>query len=141
MDKKDLRKSNGDLFFEVERKGKNDYILVNWVGIQSVETIMLGANTLLNMLRQNPCAALLNSNKELIGPWDDGALFLGNRWTIQARNLGLLYFAHVLSPGIYGQRSFIKFETNARDHFQIQTFHSDKEAAAWLVKQQAGSNR
>ena len=136
MDKKELRKSNGDLFFEVERKGKNDYILVNWVGIQSVETIMLGANVLLNMLRQNTCAYLLNSNKELIGPWDDGALFLGNRWAIQARNLGLLYFAQVLSPGIYGQRSFTQFEAAARDHFQIKTFNSEIEAASWLVQEQ-----
>ncbi len=135
MDKKELKKSNGDLFFEVERKGKNDYILVNWVGIQSIETIMMGANVLLNMLRQNTCTALLNSNKELIGPWDDGALFLGNRWAIQARNLGLLYFAHVLSPGIYGQRSFAQFEAPAQHHFQIKTFNSEIEAASWLSQE------
>lgn len=132
MEKKELKKSNGDVFFEAQRKAGNAYILVNWIGVQSVETIMMGANILLNMLRQNPCTGILNSNKELIGPWDDGALFMGSRWAIQARNLGLQYFAQVLSPGIYGQRSFQQFQESAQHHFQIKTFNSDTEASAWL---------
>ncbi|QNF33619.1 hypothetical protein HUW51_13145 [Adhaeribacter swui] len=133
MDKKELKKANGDLFFEAERKAANSFIYVNWIGIQSLETIMLGANQILSILRQNPCPAILNSNKELIGPWDDGALFMGGKWVLEANMLGVVHFAHVLAPGIYGQRSFQKFYDLAQDYLQIETFKNDVEAEAWLL--------
>ena len=133
MDKKELRKTNGDLFFEAERIGKDSYILVNWIGIQSIETIMMGASQLLAMLRQQPCNAILNSNKELIGPWHDGAIFLGSKWAPQARILGVLYFAHVLAPGIYGKSSFDRFYQLGHQHLQIETFTTDAEAEVWLL--------
>jgi hypothetical protein len=132
MDKKELRKANGDVFFEAARQVENAFILVNWIGIQSVETIMMGANLLLTMLRQEPCAALLNSNKELIGPWNDGALFLGARWAPQAKSLGMVYFAQVLAPGVYGQRSFHLFLPLAQPHLQVEIFETDAAAEAWL---------
>jgi hypothetical protein len=127
MDKKELRKANGDVFFEAARQVGNAFILVNWIGIQSVETIMMGANLLLTMLRQEPCAALLNSNKELIG-----ALFLGARWAPQAKSLGMVYFAQVLAPGVYGQRSFHLFLPLAQPHLQVEIFETDAAAEAWL---------
>ncbi|MDQ3290963.1 MAG: hypothetical protein M3Q05_06695 [Bacteroidota bacterium] len=133
MEKKELKKANGDLFFEVCRKAANSYIHANWVGIQSIETIMLGANLVLSMLRQEPCSAILNSNKELIGPWDDGALYMGNKWVMDLNTLGVIHFAHVLAPGVYGQRSFEKFFQLAQPYLQIEVFNSDEEAEAWLL--------
>jgi hypothetical protein len=135
MDKKELRKANGDVFLEAERKARNAYILVNWIGIQSIETIMMGANLLLTMLRQKSCAAILNSNKELIGPWNDGALFLGSKWAPQAKKLGVLYFAHVLAPGIYGKSSFQLFQQPGQHHLHIATFETDADAENWLLNQ------
>lgn len=134
MDKKELRKANGDVFFEAERKAGSSFIFVNWIGIQTLETIMMGANLLLTMLRQNPCAAILNSNQELIGPWNDGALFLGSKWAPQAKRLGLVYFAHVLAHGIYGKSSFQLFQQFGQQHLQIETFDTDAEAEAWLLQ-------
>ena len=133
MDRTELRKTNGDVFFEATREAGNSYILVNWVGLQSLETIMLGANQILNMLRQRPAFAILNSNKELIGPWDEGALFLGNTWAPKARLLGVKNFAHVLAPGIYGKRAVQYFLQSAEKYLQIQTFETDQEAAEWLL--------
>ena len=132
MEKTELKKTNGDVFFEATRMADNSYILVNWVGIQSLETIMMGANQLLIMLRNKPCTAILNSNKELIGPWDAGALFMGNTWATRARMLGLNNFAHVLAPGIYGKRAFQKFYQEAQNQFHIETFETDAAARAWL---------
>jgi hypothetical protein len=133
MDRKELRKANGDVFFEAERQAGNSFIFVNWIGIQSIEMIMMGANLLLTMLRQRPCAAILNSNQELIGPWNDGALFLGGKWAPQAKKLGVIHFAHVLAHGIYGQSSFQLFHQLGQQHLQIQTFETDAEAQAWLL--------
>jgi hypothetical protein len=133
MDKKELKKANGDLFFEAKRQAGNAYIQVNWIGIQTLETIMMGANQLLTLLRQQPCPAILNSNNELIGPWDDGAFYMGSKWAVQARILGVLHFAQVLAPGIYGQRSFQVFQQFAQQHFQIETFATNADAEAWLL--------
>ena len=133
MDKKELKKSNGDVYFEAERKGDNSYILVNWIGIQTLETVMMGANQLLAMLHRQPCPGILNSNKELIGPWDEGAMFMGSKWARQAGLLGVEHFAQVLAPGIYGQRSFQKFYQFAQQHLQVETFATDAEAEAWLL--------
>ncbi|MGV3586938.1 MAG: hypothetical protein ACO1OF_08065 [Adhaeribacter sp.] len=133
MIKKELKKANGDIFFEAERKPDNAYIHVNWIGVQSIEMIMLGAKQLLHMLRAEACPAILNSNKELIGPWHDGALFLGSKWAPQAKNLGLVYFAHVLAPGVYGQSSFQQFYQFGQQYLQIETFTTDAEAEAWLL--------
>ena len=132
MQKKELKKANGDVFFQAERKAGNSYIQVNWIGIQSLETIMMGAGLLLNMLRELPCSAILYSNQELIGPWEDGAFFLGSSWAPKARNLGVECFAHVLAPGIYGRRSFQRFEQLAQHQFRIEAFETIKDAEAWL---------
>ena len=132
MDKKELKKASGDVFFEASRMEDNSYIRVNWVGIQSLETIMMGSGQLLSMLQKKPCAAILNSNKELIGPWDDGALYLGSTWALKAKFLGVTRWAHVMSPGIYGQRSFQKFNQLAEPYFSIEAFDSEEAAAAEL---------
>jgi hypothetical protein len=129
----ELRKANGDVFFEAERQAENAFIWVNWIGVQSIETMMMGANLLLTMLRQEPCPAILNSNKELIGPWKEGALFLGSKWAPQAKKLGVVQFAQVLSHGIYGKTSFQHFHQLGQHHFRIETFETEAAAQAWLV--------
>ncbi|PSR52664.1 hypothetical protein AHMF7605_03550 [Adhaeribacter arboris] len=133
MERKELKKFNGDLFFEVQRKAANSYIFTNWVGIQTLETILLGTNQVLDMLRKEPSTGILNSNRELIGPWDDGALYMGNKWVMELNTLGVIHFAHVLAPGIYGQRSFEKFFQLAQPYLQIEVFNSNEEAESWLL--------
>ncbi|RNI27934.1 hypothetical protein EFA69_17760 [Rufibacter immobilis] len=110
MEKKEIRKANGDVCFEAYRLPGNSYICVHWMGVQSLETMVMGGSHLLSMLRELPCRAILNSNQELVGPWDDGAFYLAYKWAPAAASLGLHYFAHVLSPGIFGRRSFEKFK-------------------------------
>lgn len=133
MDKKELKKVSGDVYFVAEREAGNAYIQANWIGIQSLETIMYGANQLLIMLQKQPCSTILNNQSELIGPWDDGALFLGKAWAPKARQLGVKNFVQVLAPGIYGKRSFEKFKQVAVQHFQIETFELETDAKAWLL--------
>lgn len=134
MDKVELKKANGDVFFTAQRAVGNSFIHVNWIGIQSLETIMYGAGQLLVMLQKLPCKTILNSNQELIGPWDDGALYLGNTWAPKAKHLGLNNFVQVLAPGIYGKRSFEKFQQLAGKFFKIETFEHEQDAEDWIPK-------
>ena len=132
MDRKELKKASGDVFFEAEHRANNSYIYVNWIGIQSLETMMMGGNTILSMLRTKPCSVILNNNHELIGPWNEGANYLGSSWAPKARLYGVKQFLQVLAPGIYGRRSFQEFQNRASQYFQIEAFETDKEAISWL---------
>lgn len=132
IDYKELKKADGYPFFEARRMPDNPFISVNWIGIQSLETMVMGGNQVLAMLRDKPCPGLLNSNRELIGPWEVAVNWMSNKWVPQAKVLDLRYYAHVLSPGIYGQRSFEAFRPYLESYFEVKTFNDEKSAAAWL---------
>jgi len=129
---KELKKAEGFTFFEAGRTPDNAYIYVNWIGIQSLETVVMGGNHLLTMLRQKPCQGLLNSNRELIGSWETAVSWLTHRWVPQAKASGLRYYAHVLSPGIYGRRSFDLFYPILQREFDLALFEDETSAIVWL---------
>jgi hypothetical protein len=132
MDKIELKKANGDVFLEARRMPDNSFILANWIGIQSLETMVVGGNQILALLRERSCPGFLNSNKELIGPWEIAVNWLAFKWVPKAKLSGLHYFAHVLSPGIYGRRSFQNLYPKISGQLEVKTFEADKEAEAWL---------
>lgn len=138
MEKSELRKANGDVYFEAIRKPDNTYILVKWIGVQSLETVVMGCNHLLRMLREKPCRALLNSNQELIGPWEVAVPYMVSKWVPTACQLGLQYFAHVLSPGIFGKRSYEVFRRQIQEHLpqgklRLSSFEEEEMAETWLL--------
>lgn len=133
MDSKKLEKVNGDVFFEAGRMLDNSFIIANWIGIQTLETIVMGNNQILKMLRERVCPGFLNSNRELVGPWEVAANWLAYKWVPQAKELGLENFAHVMSPGIYGQRSFKKFSEAVNTRMDIKAFEDEGAAKEWLL--------
>jgi hypothetical protein len=132
VDYKELRKANGDIFFEAKRSLEHDYIFVNWIGIQTLETVVMGGNHILTMLKDKPSTGILNSNRELIGPWEIAVNWLSNKWVPQAKTLGLKVYAHVLSPGIYGRRSYKSFAPVLEKQFDSQSFSDESSAELWL---------
>lgn len=132
MDKFELRKGNGDVFLEARRMPDNSFIMANWIGIQSLETMVMGNNHILALLQERPCPGMLNSNKELIGPWETAVNWLAFKWTPKAKSAGLQFFAHVLSPGVYGQRSFEALYPKLVNQLQVEAFEDERSAQAWL---------
>jgi hypothetical protein len=129
---KELKKGNGDTFLEISRAPDNAYIYLNWIGIQTLETVVMGGNMVLTMLRERPCLAVLNSNREIIGPWDVSINWITHKWIPQAITLGLEYHAHVLSPGIYGQRSYKKLRDELERNFKSESFENEEQAEDWI---------
>jgi hypothetical protein len=132
IDYTELKKANGDVYLEVRRLPDDDFIALNWIGIQSLETFVMGGNLVLSMLRERPCQGILNSNRELIGPWDTAVNWLAFKWAPQAKSLGLCCFAHVLAPGIYGQRSFKALHPNLSRVLDVKSFDDEEGAIEWL---------
>lgn len=138
MDKQELKKSNGNVFFEAEREADNSYISANWIGVQSLESIVMGGNLLLAMLRKQPCAAIVNNNHELVGPWEIGVNYMVYKWAPEAKVLGVKYFAHILSYGIFGRNSFSMFEPLVKSFFDIEVFETEENAKEW-ARSKSGS--
>ncbi|WP_242920230.1 hypothetical protein [Pontibacter liquoris] len=134
IESKELKKANGYVFYEARSVPGGSYININWIGLQSLETVMMGCNQTLAILRETPCTGLLNSNRELIGPWEIAVNWLVKKWVPQAKALGLRYYAHVQAPGIYGKRSFAKFHGLVQKDFEIKEFDDEETAAAWLLE-------
>ncbi|NEM97270.1 hypothetical protein [Pontibacter burrus] len=128
-----LKKSNGDVFLYYERVPENAYIFAHWVGRQDLDTVRRGGYAYLDMMKEQACAKLLNSHKELIGPWDIATDWISTYWTPAAVTLGLRYMAQVLAPGVYGQMSFHQLHQHIGNLLEIKIFENEKEAIDWLT--------
>ncbi|RNI29035.1 hypothetical protein [Rufibacter latericius] len=134
MTKVELKKPNGDVFLIAERTQNNEYIHAQWVGIQTLDTVMQGGTHYIKMLQEQPCPRLLNNHKELIGPWNVANDWIVQFWTPKVMELGLQYMSQVLAPGIYGQMSFHQLHQHIGDKFQIKMFEEVAPALDWLMQ-------
>ncbi|WP_153042178.1 hypothetical protein [Rufibacter roseus] len=133
MTRTELKKPNGDVFLIAERAADNSYIHAQWIGIQTLETVMQGGSFYIKMIEEQPCARLLNNHKELIGPWDIAQEWIVSYWTPKVMELGLRFMAQVLAPGVYGQMSFHQLHQHISDKFEIKMFDDVAPAKEWLL--------
>ena len=128
-----LEKVYGDVFFTARRMAGNSFIYAQWYGVQSVETVKEGGNKLLDMMKEQPCPKLLNSNKEVIGSWDMALEWAETVWAPQMRAAGLKYLAQVVPSSIYATLTIQNLIQQIDDQFEIRTFEEDTDAVAWLL--------
>ncbi|PSR56260.1 hypothetical protein AHMF7605_23540 [Adhaeribacter arboris] len=133
MGKIELKKENGDVFLIAERMPDNSYVLAQWIGIQTLDTVRQGGNHYIKMLQNQPCAKLLNSHAELIGPWTVANDWIVQVWTPKVQALGLRYMAQVLAPGVYGQMSFHQLHQRLSNTWEIKMFDDEPSARDWLL--------
>lgn len=130
--KVELKKVFGDVYFTAERVGNNSFIYAQWFGVQSVETVKEGGYKLLEMMRENPCPKLLNSNKNVIGSWDMALDWAQNEWAPQMKKAGLRYLAQVVPSSFYATMTIENLIQKIDRDFEIRTFEKDTDAIAWL---------
>lgn len=128
-----LEKVFGDVFFTASRMEGNAFIYAQWFGVQSIETVKEGGYKLLDMVKEQPCSKLLNSNKQVIGSWDMALEWAENEWAPQMRAAGLKYLAQVVPTSIYATLTIQNLLQHIDDTFEIRTFEDDADAEAWLL--------
>lgn len=128
-----LQKVYGDVFFTARRVEGNAFIYAHWVGVQSVETVKEGGYKLLEMMKEQPYAKLLNSNKEVIGSWDMALEWAETEWAPKMRAAGLKYLAQVVPSSIYATLTIQSLIQQIDGAFEIRTFEEVADAEAWLV--------
>lgn len=128
-----LEKVFGDVFFTARRMEGNAFVYAQWFGVQSIETVKEGGYKLLDMVKEQPCSKLLNSNKQVIGSWDMALEWAENEWAPQMRAAGLKYLAQVVPTSIYATLTIQNLLQHIDDTFEIRTFEDDADAEAWLL--------
>ncbi|GAB3830468.1 hypothetical protein [Hymenobacter jeollabukensis] len=127
-----FRRPDGHVYLTAERNRAEGWIHARWSGVQTLETVKEGGLAYVDMLREEPCAKLLNDHSELIGRFTEANEWVAQVWTPMILQAGLRYFAHVLSPGIFGQLSIEDLHQRIGDVFELKMFDDVEEAKQWL---------
>ncbi|MBD1398121.1 hypothetical protein H9Q13_13175 [Pontibacter sp. JH31] len=127
-----LKKVFGDVFFTATRTQAGDILHVEWYGTQSVETVKEGGYKMLEMMKEQPCAKLLNSNKNVVGSWDMALDWAEKVWTPQMKAAGLRYMAQVVPTSIYATLTIESLIQRIDREFMIRIFEDEEEAEDWL---------
>ncbi|RTQ49643.1 hypothetical protein EJV47_12560 [Hymenobacter gummosus] len=127
-----FRRPDGHVFLTAERNRAEGWIHARWSGVQTLETVQQGGLAYVDMLRAEPCAKLLNDHRELVGRFTEANDWIAQVWTPLIVQAGLRYFAHVLSPGIFGQMSIKDLHQRIEGVFELRMFGDLEEAKQWL---------
>ncbi|NVO83339.1 hypothetical protein [Hymenobacter terrestris] len=83
----------------------DDWLYLDWHGRLTDEDIVPGALRLLELLKQEGCAKILNDNTHVSGLWADAAKWGSDVLFPQLHAAGCRYFSWVHSPERYSQLS------------------------------------
>ena len=75
---------------------------------------------------------MLNDNSKVVGSWSGANNWIAQNWMPQALAMGLKRFAHIVSPGIFGQASAAEMITRVGNQFEMRLFQDIDLAKAWL---------
>ncbi|GAB3579885.1 hypothetical protein [Hymenobacter daeguensis] len=130
--RKELTNSFDKVYLTIEFDEANQWIYNNWVGVLPTEKVIQGCQATIEALRENPCSLMLNDNRAVVGSWSSANEWIGQHWVPQVLALGLKRFAHIVSPGIFGQASAAELVTRVGKQFEMRLFQDIELAKAWL---------
>jgi hypothetical protein len=134
--KKEISNAFGNVFLTIEYDAVNHWVENTWLGYQTTESIIKGANACIEEIEAHQCAYLLNDNQQVLGPWDHATDWIAEDWTPRAIAAGLTHFAHVVSPESLAALSAETMQVKVSGSFNMQTFDNQEEAKAWLKEAQ-----
>ena len=117
-----LTNSFDKVFLTIEFDAANQWIYNNWTGVLPTEKVIQGCQATIDFLRENRCAHMLNDNRAAIGSWNSANDWIAQNWMPQVMLLGLKRFAHIVSPGIFGQTSAKEMVTRVGRQFEMRLF-------------------
>ncbi|GAB2704733.1 hypothetical protein GCM10011495_15980 [Hymenobacter frigidus] len=130
--KKEVTNLFDKVYLTIEFDEANKWIYTNWIGVLHTEKVIQGCQATLEFLREKPCPLMLNDNREVVGSWNSANDWIAQNWMPQALAMGLKRFAHIVSPGIFGQASAAEMITRVGSQFEMRLFEDMEMAKAWL---------
>lgn len=110
----------------------NAWVYVDWRNTPSENTVKLGCEAMLELLRENNCRLVLNDNRNVIGPWNSSAQWVAEDWFPRMIHAGLVKFAWIQSPNLLSK--FAARQSTAYNHRSnaIRLFEHETDALQWL---------
>ncbi len=109
-----------------------DWIYMDWIGEQTVDSIKLGCNQLLRFLKAERCHKVLNDNTKVTNIWSDAAEWIAFDFFPRAEQAGLLYLAWIYSPDQFSRLSADEVMCRHQTATATIPFNNYNDAANWL---------
>jgi hypothetical protein len=127
----ELKTPLGRTYLTIETDTANRWVLVNWQGYLTAESIKQGAEAYTAALAASGFACVLNDTRDVRGPWDHSMDWVINEWAPNAAAAGLKYFALVSTPETLADGSAANFYAQLTA-FNADVFNSREVAQQWL---------
>jgi len=120
-------KTNIQIYYDEE----DQWLYVNWLGFQTVESVMIGCEKMLKLMKENDCGKILNDNTYVEGMWSGAARWGAYNWFPRMRENGLEWFAWIYAHSTLSKLSTDKTLSLMEPDY-IRTFYDLEEAKTWL---------
>ena len=130
--KKELTNSFGKVFISISFDSQHQWVYNNWLGYQSFENVVAGANACLELLEKHKSSCVLNDNRLVVGPWHHATEWIARDWTPRAIAAGMKYFAHVVDKQTLAGMSAEEMNQKISNLFEMKVFDDLHDARLWL---------
>ncbi len=116
----------------IEYNPEGNWLEVDWLGYQTVDSVKNGCERMLEFLIQYKCSKVLNDNTNVTGIWSGASAWVGGDWLPRMKEAGLECFAWVYSPSAFSRLSTDESLRNLKEKYIARTFDNKEEGLAWL---------
>ena len=127
----ELKSPTGRVYLTIDTDTANRWILVDWIGYLTADSIRAGAQAYTDALAKSSFSCVLNDTRSVRGPWDHSMDWVINVWAPNAAAAGLKHFAMVSTPESLADGSAANFYAQLTA-FQAEVFDNLSSARAWL---------
>ncbi len=120
----------------VEYDEVNEWIMADWLGYQSEETLKDGFTIISDAVKRFGTSKILNDNSHVLGIWTPAVQWLAGTYFPGLYKEGIKKFAWVNSPSALSRFSTEETLKEVNHMKMIKTFDSIEEAKTWLKSDQ-----
>ena len=111
----------------------SDWIYMDWLGQQTVDSVKEGCEKLLKFLVSERCNKVLNDNTRVTNIWSDVAIWVAHDFFPRAEKAGLQYLAWIYSPDQFSRLSADEVLMHQTASVITIPFDCYDEAQRWLA--------
>lgn len=116
----------------IEFDAQHQYLYANWKGFQTVDSIKIGCEKMLEILKQKECKKVLNDNRLVTGPWQSAADWVATDWFPRMYAAGLAQLSWIVSPNVFSELSTEATQSKNKTD-KTRTFKDYDAAEKWLI--------
>lgn len=105
---------------------------VNWTGYQNFKSVQDGCLIMLDLVKKNQVAKILNDNTEVRGNWSEASDWVSTECLPALAEAGVQYLAWIYSPSSFSQLAAEKSAAPLKSMINIQFFKEKAAATDWL---------